>query len=96
MIRTILSLLSGMALSLILLGLIARQVRELLRTRRYSLWRGIFIREGIAGMWLFVLLRYLRVRLNVFVASFLVSYFLFVILFANLFFKGAENCGRGA
>lgn len=91
--RTVLSLLGGAALAVLLLELIALEVQSVLHKRRYSAWRGILTRCGIAGTWFFFFLRYVRVRLCPFVASFLLSYFFFLILFASIFF-GRANHGR--
>lgn len=93
---TVLSLLGGIALSLVLLGLILREVRVLLKTRVYSPWRGIISREGIAGVLLFVLFRYLQVEVKTFLFAFSASYFVLMAIFTHYCFRRAGNYGRSA
>lgn len=94
MVTTILSLCGGILLAVFLLGLILREIRTLFKRRLYSPWRGIIPREGIAGAWIFLLFRYVRVRPGVFMVAFLASYFTLMALFANCVFREARNCGR--
>jgi|UniRef100_A0A7V4DEF6 hypothetical protein len=89
--RIALSLLGGAALAVLILELIALEVQAVLHRRRYTAWRGILTRCGIVGTWFFLFLRYVRVQLCPFVASFLLSYFVFLILFASIHFGRASH-----
>ncbi|MEN3202841.1 MAG: hypothetical protein ABDK87_03810 [Atribacterota bacterium] len=95
MVPIVFSLLGGILLALLVLGLILHDVRTILRKRSYSPWRGIITREGIAGTWLFILLRYGRMKPNVFMIAFVASYFALTVFFAHCFFREAEYHGRG-
>lgn len=96
MVTIALSLIGGALLALLVLGLILCEVRIILRKRSYSPWRGIIAREGIAGTWLLILLRYGRVKPNIFVIAFLASYFTLTVFFTHCFFKEVGHYGRSA